>query len=126
MKHAKHALPGNFLALVLLACCKGNGSGIIKPFCRLVRGVWTPSSWETLLPSVCTKYCILSTLLLTLLPGDLTYVLVCGLFLAMKVGPLFTVPWTCFHQLKERFVLLSLESQRNQRRSSDCEGNILS
>jgi len=96
MKHAAHVLPGNFLALVLVACCKGNGSGIIKPFCRLVRGVWTPTSWETLVPSICTKYCILATLLLTFLPGDFTYVAVAGLFLSMKVGPLFGVPVDLF------------------------------
>ena len=35
--------------------------------------------------SVCTKYCILAALLLTFLPGDLTYVIVAGLFLVMKV-----------------------------------------
>jgi len=96
MKHAAHVLPGNVLAMVVIACCKGNGSGILKPFCRLVRGVWTPTSWETLVPSVCTKYCILATLLLTLLPGDFTYVGVAGLFLTMKVGPLFNVPVDLF------------------------------
>jgi len=96
MKHAKHLLPGNFLAMLVIACCKGNGSGLIKPFCRLVRGVWTPSSWESLVPSVCTKYCLVAALLLTLLPGDLTYMVVAGLFLAMKVGPLFAVPVDLF------------------------------
>ena len=38
-----------------------------------------------MIPSVCTKYCILAALLLTFLPGDLTYVIVAGLFLVMKV-----------------------------------------
>ena len=37
------------------------------------------------MPSICTKYCILATLLLTFLPGDITYVAVAGLFLSMKV-----------------------------------------
>jgi len=102
IKHAKHVLPGNFIALILIACCKGNGSGIIKPVCRLVRGVWTPTSLETLLPSVTTKYCILATLLLTQLPGDLTYILVAGLFLAMKVGPLFGVPVDLFSPVENK------------------------
>jgi hypothetical protein len=31
------------------------------------------------------QYCIVAALLLTLLPGDITYVCVTGLFLAMKV-----------------------------------------
>ena len=38
-----------------------------------------------MIASVCTKYCILAALLLTFLPGDLTYVIVAGLFLVMKV-----------------------------------------
>lgn len=103
MKHAAHVLPGNLLAMLLVACCKGNGSGIIKPFCRLVRGVWTPTSWESLVPSICTKYCILSVILLTLIPGDLTYIIVAGLFLSMKVGPLFAVPVDLFSPV-ENFI----------------------
>ena len=39
-----------------------------------------------IIASVCTKYCILAALLLTFLPGDLTYVIVAGLFLVMKVA----------------------------------------
>jgi len=108
MRHASHALPGNFLAMLLVAVCKGNGSGIIKPFCRLVRGVWTPSGFESMLPSVTTKYCLLAALLLHALPHDGTYVAVAGLFLAMKVGPLFGVPVDLFSPLENKVCPLIL------------------
>lgn len=103
MKHAKHVLPGNYLALVVIACCKGNGSGLVKPLCRLIRGVWRPLSSEVLVPSLTTKYCMVACLLLTFLPGDVTYVAVAGLFLAMKVGPLLGVPVDLFTPL-EHFI----------------------
>merc|ERR1711997_1019023 len=102
IKHAGHVLPGNFLAMLLVAVCKGNGSGIIKPFCRLVRGVWSPSGFETLIPSVTSKYCLLAALLFYLLPGDVTYVAVAGLFLTMKVGPLFGVPVDLFSPVENK------------------------
>jgi len=113
LKHAKHVLPGNILAMLFIACCKGNGSGIIKPICRLLRGVWTPTDWESLKPSVCTKYCIMAALLLTYLPGDLTYVIVAGLFLAMKVGPLFAVPVDLFTPLEGKIcpIILGLPEE---------------
>ena len=105
---------------------QGNGSGILKPVCRLVRGVWRPISSELLMPSLTTKvqfyflvsgnccllsavccllslllkcrqppysdltncfqYCLVATLMFFLLPGELTYVAIAGLFLAMKVN----------------------------------------
>jgi len=108
MKHAAHELPGNFLAMLLVAVCKGNGSGIMKPFCRLVRGVWTPSGFESLMPSVTTKYCILAALLLHLVPGDATYIAVAGLFLSMKVGPLFGVPVDLFSPVENKVCPLLL------------------
>jgi len=107
MKHAAHALPGNFLAMLLVAVCKGNGSGVIKPFCRLVRGVWTPSGFETMMPSVTTKYCVLAALLLYFLPGDITYIVVAGLFLSMKVGPLFGVPVDLFSPIESKICPLA-------------------
>jgi len=108
MKHAQHELPGNFLAMLLVAVCKGNGSGIIKPLCRLARGVWTPSGLETMLPSVTTKYCVLAALCLFFIPSDATYVAVAGLFLSMKVGPLFGVPVDFFSPLENKISPLVL------------------
>merc|ERR1712227_367438 len=43
MKHAAHVLPGNFLAMLLVAVCKGNGSGIqaiLPPGPRSVDTQW--------------------------------------------------------------------------------------
>jgi len=108
LKHANHVLPGNVLAMLVVAVCKGNGSGIIKPFCRLVRGVWSPSGFETLIPSVTSKYCLLAALLLYFLPGDVTYVAVSGLFLTMKVGPLFGVPVDLFSPVENKICPLIL------------------
>jgi len=100
MKHAQHVLPGNILAMIIIACCKGNGSGLLKPVCRLVRGSWQPASTELLAPSLTTKYCIVGCLLLHLIPGDMTYVALVGLFLVMKVGPLFGIPVDLFSPLE--------------------------
>jgi len=115
MKHAQHILPGNMLAMFFIACCKGNGSGILKPVCRLVRGVWRPISSELLMPSLTTKYCLVATLMFFLLPGELTYVAIAGLFLAMKVGPLFGVPvdlFTPLENLVAPLVLGTLEEEK--------------
>merc|ERR1719244_221924 len=113
MKHAQHELPGNFLAMLLVAVCKGNGSGIIKPLCRLARGVWTPSGLETMLPSVTTKYCVLAALCLFFIPSDATYVAVAGLFLSMKVGPLFGVPVDFFSPIENKISPLLLGEEGN-------------
>ena len=88
---------------------QGNGSGIIKPAARLVRGTWNPLGGEILRPSYTTKlelylsramvnllvhrYCLLAATLLAAFPEDATYVVVAGLFLTMKVLlplPIFT------------------------------------
>merc|ERR1719244_1691155 len=100
MKHAQHELPGNFLAMLIIAVCKGNGSGVLKPVCRLVRGVWRPLSNEFITPSITTKYCLVACLVFYLAPGDLTYVAIAALFLSMKVGPLLGVPVDLFTPLE--------------------------
>jgi len=100
MKHAEHVLPGNILAMLIIAVCKGNGSGVLKPACRLVRGVWRPLSNEFITPSITTKYCLVACLVFYLAPGDLTYVAIAALFLSMKVGPLLGVPVDLFTPLE--------------------------
>jgi len=119
IKHAAQVLPGNFLALLVLAVCKGNGSGIIKPFCRLVRGVWSPSGFETLIPSVTSKYCLLAAILLTILPGDITYVATAGLFLTMKLGPLFGVPVDLFTPVENKVCPLILGVPQTEQKKSE-------
>merc|ERR1719244_1710594 len=110
MKHAQHELPGNFLAMIVIAVCKGNGSGVLKPVCRLVRGVWRPLSTELIVPSLTTKYCVVACLLLFFVPGDLTYVAVAGLFLSMKVGPLLGVPVDLFTPIENMICPIVLGS----------------
>ena len=108
MKHAGHVLKGNLLAVFLLAVCKGNGSGVIKPLARLARGSWTPLAWESVVPSVTTKYCLLATSAIYLFPTDITYVAVTGLFLAMKVGPLLGVPVDMFTPVENKLAPMIL------------------
>jgi len=110
MKHAQHVLPGNVLAMIVIAVCKGNGSGVLKPVCRLVRGVWRPLSTELIVPSLTTKYCVVACLLLFFVPGDLTYVAVAGLFLSMKVGPLLGVPVDLFTPIENMICPIVLGS----------------
>ena len=85
-------------------CMQANGSGFIKPLARLVRGTSDDlaGSLESMKPSVTTKYCFFSSLLYVILPTDLTYVLIAGLLITMKAGPLFAIPVDVFHPIEER------------------------
>lgn len=91
IKHAKHIFKQNPLAAVVIATVKGNGSGLIKPFARLARGRWSPDVFESIKPSLTTKYCFLCALIYVYFPWDVTYVLIVGILITMKVGPLFNV-----------------------------------
>ena len=92
LKHAKHVYKNNLLAGIIIAIVKTNGSGVIKPFSRLARGKWRADEFESMKPSVTTKYCIISAVLYALVPTDLVYIIIAGLLLTMKVGPLFGLP----------------------------------
>ena len=95
IKHAKHVFSKtNILAIILIATLKSNGSGFIKPFARFARGATENVSGclETMKPSVTTKYCLICSTLYALLPGDLTYIIIAGLLITMKTGPLYGVP----------------------------------
>ena len=95
IKHAKHIFSkNNILAIILVGTLKANGSGFIKPFARLARGTTENISGclETMKPSVATKYCLICSTLYALLPGDLSYIIIAGLLVTMKAGPLFNVP----------------------------------
>jgi len=61
----------------------------------------------------------LAALLFYLLPGDVTYVAVAGLFLTMKVGPLFGVPVDLFSPLENKIcpLILGLPDQ-DQKKSN--------
>ena len=95
IKHAKHVFSkNNILAVILIATLKSNGSGFIKPFARFARGATENLSGclETMKPSVTTKYCLICSILYTMMPGDLSYIIITGLLVTMKAGPLFNVP----------------------------------
>eukprot|EP00095_Tigriopus_kingsejongensis_P007351 maker-scaffold589_size129586-snap-gene-0.45 protein:Tk07351 transcript:maker-scaffold589_size129586-snap-gene-0.45-mRNA-1 annotation:"trimeric intracellular cation channel type b" len=102
IKHAKHIFKHNLLAAAVIATVKGNGSGLIKPFARLARGQWSPDVFESVKPSLTTKYCFVSALVYLLFPWDITYVIIVGLLITMKVGPLFNLPVDPFAQLEHR------------------------
>lgn len=101
IKHSKHVFKGNFLAAVVIATLKGNGSGMIKPISRLARGVWRPLSSETMFPSVTTKLCVVSAALYIVYAQDVTYVFLVGLFVALKLGPVFGMPFEPFKRIEE-------------------------
>ena len=102
VKHAKHVFNGNLIAYVVIATVKSNGSGFIKPVARLVRGATQDITgcFESLKPSVTTKYCLISSVLYVILPTDLTYILISGLLITMKTGPLFSVPVDVFQPVE--------------------------
>jgi len=56
--HAAKAYPTGYFAMIAIGVIKGNGSGFLKIGERLMRGVWTPSTNEVLVPSFPTKACI--------------------------------------------------------------------
>uniref|UniRef100_A0A0K2TMP2 Trimeric intracellular cation channel type B n=1 Tax=Lepeophtheirus salmonis TaxID=72036 RepID=A0A0K2TMP2_LEPSM len=90
IRFAKKEFKRNIFALILIPVVKGNGSGFMKPFARLVRMSGKVSEGiGTLNPSTTTKYVLLATIANIVFPGDLAYIGSVGLMIAMKVGPLF-------------------------------------
>lgn len=47
--------PGAYVLIAVIGVIKGSGSGFMKPFQRMVRGIWKPSESEFLKPSFVTK-----------------------------------------------------------------------
>ena len=88
ISHAKHVFKRNILAGVVIATCKGNGSGLIKPFARLARGKWSPDVFESVKPSLTTKYCAVFALIYSFFPWDSVFVVMTIAMVTMKVGPL--------------------------------------
>ena len=52
--------------IVLLLLPQGAGSGILRTFEQLIRGVWVPSGNEILRPTFYTKACILASVVFAL------------------------------------------------------------
>lgn len=55
--------PSSYLIIVLIGTIKGSGSGFLKNFQRLVRGIWIPGSNEVLQPSFTLKASIVASII---------------------------------------------------------------
>ncbi len=53
----------HYLGPVAIAVIKGNGSALMSPFARAIRGDWRPAATEAMRPSVTTKECLLAAVL---------------------------------------------------------------
>ncbi|GFY47150.1 trimeric intracellular cation channel type 1B.1 [Trichonephila inaurata madagascariensis] len=60
--HAANIYPNSFLIMIVIGTLKGNGYAFLKIFERLLRGVWSPNSFETMQLSFSTKLCIVASI----------------------------------------------------------------
>jgi len=90
LEEGRQAMPsgGSYLFIpVLIATLKGNGSGFAGPIVRFVRGSWDPRAQELVKPSVTTKLCFWSAVLLTLVVDhELIYMIIVGIFITIKLS----------------------------------------
>jgi len=54
--------PSSYLVIIIIGTIKGAGSGIMKSFDRLIRGIWIPGSNEVLQPTFATKACLVAAI----------------------------------------------------------------
>lgn len=64
--HTMKIYPSSYLVVILIGTVKGAGSGFMKNFERLIRGLWIPGSNELLQPSFTTKAVIVAALVFLL------------------------------------------------------------
>lgn len=96
VSHAMKIYPNAYLILVMIGTVKGAGSGIIRTFEQLVRGVWVPMNNEILRPTFYTKACIAASIIFVLekrsgyisAPHELVYFGVVGFFVYFKLSSL--------------------------------------
>lgn len=50
--HAAKLFPNAYIVMIVIGAIKGNGAGFVKVGERLVRGVWTPTAVEFLVPNL--------------------------------------------------------------------------
>lgn len=94
--HASKLFPNSFVVHICVGTAKGAGSGILRTFEQLVRGVWMPAHNELLRPSFSTKACFCASVILTLAkhsryvsaPYDVVYLGIVGFFIYFKLGAL--------------------------------------
>lgn len=94
--HAAKLHPNAYIVMVVIGTVKGAGSGIIKTFEQLVRGVWQPTGNEILRPSFYTKSCLIASIIFVVekktdfiqAPHELVYLAVVGFFVYFKLSSL--------------------------------------
>ena len=121
IKHAKHIFAKhNVLATILIATLKANGSGFIKPFARMARGTTSniASCLETMKPSLATKYCLVCAIAYVLFPGDLTYIIISGLLVTMKAGPLLKIPVDGFSPVENKIAPLVFRKTDDEKKDA--------
>jgi len=92
--YAAKLYPNAFLIHVIVGTAKGAGSGIIRLFEQLVRGVWIPHQSEILRPSFATKACVIASIIFTLdkhslyitLPHEIVYLGIVAFFVYFKLS----------------------------------------
>jgi len=95
LKEGTEFKPGSMFIPILIATIKGNGSGFMTPFTRVVRGEWKPEGNEIMNASVTTKLCFLVGLALIVIDKkflDLVYLSAVGLFVFVKLSSVFWSP----------------------------------
>lgn len=89
LEEGRQAMPANGSPLfipVLIATLKGNGSGFAAPIVRFFRGDWQAGKQEVIKPSMATKLCLASAILLTLVSDhELVYLGMVGVFITVKL-----------------------------------------
>lgn len=110
VSHAAKLYPNSYFVQILVGTAKGAGSGIIKTFEQLVRGVWLPNHNEVLRPSFPTKACLVASIIFALeknslyvsAPHDLIYLCIVGFFIYFKLSAVIlhvTDPFAPFENL---------------------------
>lgn len=94
VSHSAKLYPNSYLVHVLVGTAKGAGSGIVRTFEQLVRGVWMPAHNELLRPSFATKACLVASAILTFekqshyisAPHEVVYLGIVGFFVYFKLS----------------------------------------
>ncbi|KAH7723121.1 Protein Y57A10A.10 [Aphelenchoides avenae] len=92
--YAAKLYPNAYLIHAIVGTSKGAGSGIIRVFEQLLRGVWVPGNNEILKPSFTTKACVIAAVIFTLdknaiyinLPHEITYLGIVLFFVYFKLS----------------------------------------
>jgi hypothetical protein len=92
--YAAKLYPNAYLIHIIVGTAKGAGSGIIRMFEQLVRGVWIPTQSEILRPTFATKACVIASIIFTLdrhslyisFPHEITYLCVVAFFVYFKLS----------------------------------------